>query len=116
MGKYRGRLQIIADILSIASSEAKKTRIMYQANLSYKLLCRYLSEVMDAGLVDCDDGNYYVLTSKGKYFLSRYDEYSKRRERLKVHLSNINNEKTILQQMCSNAQTPDSNSTRVKTK
>ena len=103
MAKYRDRLQIVADILAIASSGAKKTRIMYQANLSYRLLCRYLGEVMDAGLVGCDDGGLYVLTSKGKDFLSKYGEYSKRRERLKVHLNYVDNEKTMLEQMCSNA-------------
>ena len=112
MAKYRDRLQIVADILSIASRGAKKTRIMYQANLSFKLLCRYLGEVMDAGLVCFDDGNSYVLTSKGKEFLSKYDEYSRRRERLKVHLNNVNNEKSILEQMCSNANTPDNHSNR----
>ena len=105
MGRYRGRLQIIADILSIVSSGAKKTRIMYQANLSYKLLCRYLGEVMDAGLVGCDDGVLYVLTSKGKEFLSRYGEYSKHRKHIEVRLNDVNNEKTILEQMCSNAAT-----------
>ncbi len=63
---------------------------------------------MDAGLVSFDDGDHYVLTSKGKEFLSKYGEYSKRRESLKVHLSNVNNEKIVLEQMCSNANTPDS--------
>jgi len=98
-------LQIVADILAITSRGAKKTRIMYQANLSYKLLCRYLGEVMEAGLVGLDDGDLYVLTSKGKEFLSKYGEYSKRREHLEVRLNNVNNEKTMLEQMCSNANT-----------
>ncbi|MGQ9461394.1 MAG: winged helix-turn-helix domain-containing protein, partial [Candidatus Bathyarchaeaceae archaeon] len=37
MGKYRGRLDIVADILSVVNNNdgARKTRIMYQANLSY---------------------------------------------------------------------------------
>ena len=51
MSRYRDRLQIIADILVIASRRARKTQIMYQANLSYRLLCRYLGEVLEAGLV-----------------------------------------------------------------
>jgi len=46
MGKYRDRLQIIADMLSVVRGGAKKTHIMYQANLSYTLLGRYLSEVL----------------------------------------------------------------------
>ena len=50
MSRYRDRLQIIADILVIASRRARKTQIMYQANLSYRLVCRYLGEVLDAGM------------------------------------------------------------------
>jgi len=40
MGKYRDRLQIIADILSVVRDGAKKTHVMYQANLSFTLLKR----------------------------------------------------------------------------
>ena len=98
-------MQIVADILAVTCRGAKKTRIMYQANLSYKLLCRYLGEVMDAGLVGCGDGDLYVLTSKGKEFLSKYVEYSKHRKHIEVRLNNVNNEKTMLEQMCSNANT-----------
>ena len=48
MGRYRNKLRIIADILLIACRRARKTQIMYQANLSYRLLCRYLGVVLDA--------------------------------------------------------------------
>jgi predicted transcriptional regulator len=78
LSKYRDRLQIIASILSIAGRRAKKTQIMYQANLNYKLLCRYLGEVQDAGLVSFENEDCYVLTAKGKEFLNRHEEYSKR--------------------------------------
>jgi predicted transcriptional regulator len=102
LSKYRDRLQIIASILSITSSGAKKTRIMYQANLSYKLLCQYLNDVLDAGLVCFEKGELYVLTAKGKEFLDRHVEYSKRRMNLEKHLSHVNGEKTALEEMCSN--------------
>lgn len=102
MSRYRNRLQIIADILSIASRPATKTRIMYQANLSYKLLCRYLVEVIDAGLVSFENENCYALTSKGKEFLNRHNEYSKRCKTLGEHLNHVNNEKTLLEKMCYN--------------
>jgi len=97
LGKYRDRLQIIADILSITSKGAKKTRIMHQANLSYKLLCRYLNEVIDAGLAGFDKDRY-VLTSKGEEFLSKYGEYSKHRDRINLHLNNVKNEKIMIEQ------------------
>ena len=101
MSKYRDRLQIIADILSIADARARKTRIMYQANLSYRLLCRYLDEVVHAGLVKPEEDDCYVLTAKGREFLSRHGEYAKRCQSLEEHLNSVNDEKTALAKMCS---------------
>jgi len=100
MGSYRDRLQIIADILSIASKQAKKTQIMYQANLSYKLLCRYLNEVLDTGLVSFENGDYYALTAKGKEFLSRHEEYSRHCKTLEEQVNHANTAKTWLEKMC----------------
>jgi predicted transcriptional regulator len=100
LSKYRDRLQIIANILVIASRRAKKTQIMYQANLSYKLLCRYLDEVLDSGLVCFEKGECYVLTAKGQEFLNRHEEYSKRCKSLEEHLNHVNNGKTVLEKMC----------------
>ena len=67
MGRHRSRLKILEDILSVINGNTgvKKTQIMYKAYLSYKLLIRYLNDVMDAGLVTCDD-NSYMLTDKGE--------------------------------------------------
>jgi len=112
MGNYRDRLQIIADILLIASRRAKKTQIMYQANLSYKLLCRYLSEVLDAGLVSFENEDCYVLTAKGKEFLGRHEEYSKRCKSLEEHLNHVNDEKTVLEKMSFNASKVNNNLNR----
>jgi predicted transcriptional regulator len=74
---------------------------MYQANLSYKLLCKYLNEVITAGLVKADDGGCYVLTQKGKEFLSRHEEYSKHCRSLEEHINYINSERDVLERMCS---------------
>ena len=117
MSKYRNRLQIIADILDIASRRARKTQIMYQANLSYRLLCRYLKEVSDAGLVSFEKEEFYVLTFRGKEFLNRHQAYSERCKSLEEHLSHVNYDKTVLEKMCStiskaknNLNHPDRNS------
>jgi len=40
VARYGGRLEIIADILNAVGNGAKKTKIMYVANLSYGLLAR----------------------------------------------------------------------------
>ncbi len=103
MGSYRDRLQIIADILLIVNDRAKKTRIMYQANLSYRLLCNYLDEVLDAGLVRCEDDGCYALTNKGKMFLVKHENYSKGCKRLEEQSNHVNNEKAALEKLCLNA-------------
>jgi predicted transcriptional regulator len=99
MGKYRDRLQIIADILSVVRGGAKKTHVMYQANLSFTLLKRYLTEVLEAGLVSCDDEESYRLTGRGQSFLDRFDKYSERCERVEEELNNVNNDKTVLESL-----------------
>ena len=62
---------------------------MYGANLSYKLLTRYLGEVLDAGLV-CVKGACYLHTEKGKEFLQVYQDYEKRRREIDAHINSLN--------------------------
>ena len=106
MGKYRNRLQIIADMLSIVKNGARKTQIMYQANLSYKVLCRYLIDILDSGMITFGSADYYTLTRKGKEYLKRYDDYEKRCKRLEEQLNDVDREKMTLERMFLNAQTP----------
>ncbi len=113
MGNYRDRLDIIADILQVASREAKKTQIMYQANLSYKVLQRYLNDVTDAALVQFMDGSQsYLITSKGQEYLSAYKEYSRTNKSIEKRLNDFSNKKKVLEDLCSDkeneslAQTP----------
>lgn len=97
MAKYRSKLEIIADITGVASRGAKKTEIMYQANLSYKLLTRYLKAVIDLGLVKLRDGNTYDLTEKGLNFLKEFKSYYERRVAVEKKLSGVQDEKTELE-------------------
>ena len=103
MGKYRDRLQIIADVLSVVRNGARKTHVMYQANLSFTLLKRYLKEVLEAGLVKCEDEDLYTLTGRGQSFLDRFSKYSKRCERVEEELNNVNDEKTVLENLIGNS-------------
>ena len=103
MGRYRSRLRIIADILLIAGNGAKKTWIMYQANLSYKLLSRYLEEVVNAGFVILGKRNLYVLTSKGEEFLKRCNEYHRQCKQLEEQISSVQGERAELENMLLNA-------------
>jgi len=102
LGSYRGRLDIIADILTVVKGKAKKTQIMYQANLSYKVLQRYLEETVRASLIDFEDGTqFYMLTEKGVKFLDAYHRYSKNNRRIENHMSEARSKKQSLEKLCS---------------
>jgi predicted transcriptional regulator len=70
-------LDIIADILRVVGQSAKKTRIMFQANLSYKLLQKYLVDLSEASLIDFEpEKQCYVITAKGREFIDTYVKYN----------------------------------------
>jgi predicted transcriptional regulator len=99
---YRRKLDIIADMLLVAANGAKKTQIMYQANLSYSLLVKYLEEVCKAYLLSFERKKQrYVLTSKGQQFLEEYREYMKRNKYVEKRLSDVNGKRKILESLCS---------------
>jgi predicted transcriptional regulator len=50
--KNRSRLEIIGNILGVAKYGAKKTHIMYRANLSYSQLQEYVSFLTERGLLE----------------------------------------------------------------
>jgi predicted transcriptional regulator len=78
--QHRSRLKIINDILAVARHGARKTHIMYRANLSYDQLNEYLSFLLDNGLIEKEaDMEYegaviYKVTQKGRQFLERYSQ------------------------------------------
>ena len=97
MGSYRGRIEIIADILQVAQSFAKKTQIMYQANLSYAVLQRYLSELIEASLISYEnDKQCYCLTEKGREFLVIYKDYSRANKHIEKRLKAARSKKKAL--------------------
>ena len=98
---YRGRLDIIADILNVVSKEAKKTQIMYQANLSYNVLQKYIRELSAASLVSfLDEKRCYQLTEKGRRFLEAYEEYSKTKKLVDQHLNDVASRRKGLLNLC----------------
>ena len=69
--KRRCRMDIIADILSVAREEAKKTQIVYNANLNFKRVDAYLHYLVGKGLIE-NTGGVYKTTEKGEEFLHNY--------------------------------------------
>ena len=99
MRKYRDKIEIVHDILAAVSDGARKTHIMYKANLSYKLLVSYLEEMIKADLVLSDDDGIYTLTEDGEEFLSKAKLYFHLQERVRSETDKMNNEKKDLKQM-----------------
>lgn len=71
----RNDLDICADILQVAKAGAKKTQIVYQANLNFKIVKKYLSRLIDTGmLMTANESSLYTTTNRGIEFLEQYTE------------------------------------------
>ncbi|MCK4732741.1 MAG: hypothetical protein KAT65_09825 [Methanophagales archaeon] len=73
----RSRMDIIADILSVAGEETKKTHIVYSANLNFARVGKYLQYLEDKGLIE-NRSREYKTTEKGGEFLRTYLEMTGR--------------------------------------
>ena len=71
----RNDLNICADILKVAQTGAKKTQIVYQANLNFKIVKKYLERLIENGLLDTqEETRFYLTTPRGYDFLEQYNE------------------------------------------
>ncbi len=68
----RNNLDICADILKVSRGGAKKTHLVYKANLNFKIVKRYLDHLVDSEFLESDEGVFY-LTEKGSQFIEKYD-------------------------------------------
>jgi len=75
MTRRRSHIEISADILRIAKAGARKTRIVYGANLNFKLLNEYLDKLERAGLIARELGKTEIIrtTEKGRKYLQQYE-------------------------------------------
>ncbi|MEM0367715.1 MAG: winged helix-turn-helix domain-containing protein [Candidatus Nitrosocaldus sp.] len=67
----RDKLDILLRIVEVTMTPAKKTHILYKANLNFYQLNRYINELVSLGLVREVDVPFkgYITTEKGKQFL-----------------------------------------------
>ena len=72
--RRRSRLDIIVDILESAQRDVRKSRIAGQANLNYKYVMTYVDGLLKKGLLDEVSEGSYIITGKGKSFVSDYDK------------------------------------------
>jgi hypothetical protein len=74
---------------------------MYQANLSYKVLQRYLHEITDACLIRFEDAQqYYALTNKGVEYLEAYKEYARCSKTMEKRFNDFSSKRKILENLC----------------
>ena len=77
--KRRDKLDIIAEILTIAQDGLLKTQIMYRANLSFAQLNEYLEFLIKMELLEIEKENRkttYKTTNKGERYLEKYEDIS----------------------------------------
>lgn len=97
MGKNRDRVSIIAAILEAANSGATKTRIMFNANLSFMLLEKYLNLSVNACFIRVE-GSTYKLTERGQEYLKQYRLFKDRYLLAQELLEALDNEREKLSQ------------------
>jgi predicted transcriptional regulator len=95
----RRRVEILAAVLSSAVRGARKTRIMYDANLSYSIFTKYLEETIGLGFLQFGNGSYQT-TTMGLKFLESYNRFSSKYSRLRKELEASEMDWKILEQMC----------------
>jgi predicted transcriptional regulator len=75
MGRRRGEVQILLDVLGTTVNGVRVTQLMYKANLSYSTLRRYLSGALSEGWIlkenNSDGSVVYHITEDGKRLLER---------------------------------------------
>jgi len=67
-------MDIVAIILESATGKVGKTKMMYNAFLSYNQLREYLVALQESGLLEYEQGTrIYKITDKGMHFLQIYN-------------------------------------------
>jgi predicted transcriptional regulator len=81
----RDRLNILAEILDVATGGKLKTQIMYSVNLSFNQVKEYLSYLTERGFLKIRIENrkkFYETTAKGNLYIKNYKEMSNLLRRL----------------------------------
>ena len=77
MKDKRSRYEIMVEILEAAVGGANVTKIVYRANINFKMAQDYLSYLMKCEFIEISSRNgkkLYKTTNKGKTFIKKYRE------------------------------------------
>lgn len=84
--------EIAAAIITVARSEARKTRILYGSSLNLRQANRYITLLLEKGLLIHDsDRNFYRSTEKGTHFLKLFEEITELRKNLREQVISLYN-------------------------
>ncbi len=78
MSEKRDKIGIIFDILTAIDKKGgkiKPTHLLYKANLSHQRMKKYITELLEKGLIEetSQNGNKgYSITEKGMQFINEY--------------------------------------------
>ena len=76
--KKRSYMEISVDILRVALEGAKKSHIVYKANLNFKIVNGFLHSLLKSGLLDGPSHDrFYQTTQKGSDFIEYYESLEK---------------------------------------
>ena len=98
--KNRSSLDIVREVLSLATEKVCKTRIMYGANLSFVQLEKYLSTLLGNALLSFDGDSGYLTTASGKVFLALYTDYLERSTVLRGEVERNTKDRQHLEKLC----------------
>ena len=93
--KRRKRIEIFYDILKVSTEARSKNYIMRRANLSYKLLTRYLRDLLNLKLLSESpeyyrnrgtDWQVYKATEEGLQFINDYNIWKNTEKKLTKYL------------------------------
>jgi DNA-binding PadR family transcriptional regulator len=74
---------------------------MYQANLSYKVLQRYLNEITEASLIHFEEEQqFYALTDKGHEYIEAYKDYARCSKSMEKRLNDFSTKRKLLETLC----------------
>ena len=79
--RKRTRYEIIHDLLAQCENGAKKTWLMYRANLSYELTNNYINKLVEKGLITQKDDLYYI-TEKGQKLMQLLRQYVDKKKQI----------------------------------
>ena len=77
-GQKRSEVEISADILRLAMSGVRKSHIVYQANLNFEIVKKYLDILKKSNLISgpCEN-KVFKTTEKGLKYLDHFEGFQK---------------------------------------